>query len=85
VTSFRAHRRVGVERAQRASNAFRFRQHAPVIDERANRQQLRKLDDSTVVVGVEVRCQQIGDLRHAGIPGGGENPVRGAGRRRVAR
>ena len=66
VSSFRAHGGVCPVHRQRPHHPLRVVIHASVIDEGADRDQLRQLGHAADVVAVIVRDQQVVDPRHAG-------------------
>ena len=84
--AFRADLRVAFERRLRAGDLlFSLRRGRVVIDERPNRDQLRELRHGAVVVGVEVRDEQVVDPLDAGRARGGEDAVGVARLLRIAR
>ena len=68
VPPVRAHGRVRPVHRKGARDAFRVVIHAAVVDEGADRQQLRQLGHAADVIAVKVRDEQVVDPRYAGEP-----------------
>ncbi len=65
MTPLRAHCLVALEGVERPLDVLRLRQNAAMVDERADRDLLRQLHDTAVVIGVKMRDQQVVNALHA--------------------